>query len=306
MSKVVVFGGSGMLGSMLVDVLSRNPSLAVTATVRSAALAERCREKLPKVSWRIYELAAGNQAQLIDVIQGAAWIINAIGVIKSYIHNDDSAGIERAIRINALFPHELAQAAAQTGARILQIATDCVYSGLRGAYTENDAHDALDVYGKTKSLGESFLGNVHNLRCSIVGPEPKEYVSLLEWFRRQPHRAKVAGYTNHQWNGLTTLQFAKLCRGIIRSDMALPHVQHVVPAGPLSKADLLEIFAREFKRDDIEITPGPAKVSVDRTLATIRKTSNEQLWEAAGYARIPSVAEMVAELAAFDYQMGAL
>lgn len=295
-----------MLGSMVADFLSRDSRLTVAATVRTGGLAELCRHKLPQVDWRICDLAVSIPERLPAVIGDASWIVNAIGIIKSYIRDDAAETIERAIRINALFPYELAQAAAQTGARILQIATDCVFSGQRGAYTENDAHDALDVYGKTKSLGESFLPNVHNLRCSIIGPEFKEYASLLEWFRRQPSQAQVTGYTNHQWNGVTTLQFAKLCQGIIRSGVTLPHLQHIVPAGSISKADLLQCFAKEFKRADIAIMPGPAKTGVDRTLATIREPLNRQLWAAAGYQCPPSVPEMVAELATFEYRMGAL
>src|SRR5436190_133310 len=77
--------------------------------------------------------------------------------------------VERAVDVNARLPHLLGELARGADARILQIATDCVYSGSRGEYVESDPHDALDVYGKTKSLGESFQETVHHLRCSIIG-----------------------------------------------------------------------------------------------------------------------------------------
>ncbi len=306
MKTILVLGGSGMLGSMVADVLSRQAQFAVAATIRTDDLRVRCRSKLPAVDWRLCDATGVNQAALRAVIGDARWVVNAIGIIKPYVHDDIPAEVERAVRINALFPYVLARAAEEVGARVIQIATDCVYSGKKGNYAENDAHDALDVYGKTKSLGESFLPNVFSLRCSIIGPEPRARVSLLEWFLSQPKQGAVTGYTNHQWNGVTTLHFARLCGGIIQAGEALPHVQHVIPAGSISKAELLQCFSREFKRADIGVNPGQAKTVIDRTLATNNQRLNQQLWEKAGYARLPSVPEMVAELAAFDYRMGAL
>jgi len=115
-------------------------------------------------------------------------------------------------------PHALAQATAKVlpMAKVLQIATDCVYSGKTGNYDEAAKHDALDVYGKTKSLGEVNARHVLNIRCSIIGPELKGRLSLLEWFLSQPTGARVNGYAHHQWNGITTLQFAELCVMLMR------------------------------------------------------------------------------------------
>ena len=82
----------------------------------------------------------------------------------------------------------------------MQIATDCVYSGKKGSYNEDDLHDALDVYGKTKSLGEAQSPNLLNIRCSIIGPEQGKHVSLLEWFLTQEPGAKLQGFAHHHWN----------------------------------------------------------------------------------------------------------
>src|SRR5438128_3566923 len=246
MTKVLVLGGSGMLGSMVVDLLSRNGTFEVTATVRDAALAAHFGARLPGAGWRVFRFD-GNPPS-IEMLDGNAWIVNAIGITKPLIRDDQPSEIERAVDVNARLPHLIGHLARHSGARVLQIATDCVYSGRQGGYVETDPHDALDVYGKTKSLGESFQDNVHHLRCSIIGPEPKDFKFLIEWFRQQPSGARVNGYLNHQWNGVTTLQFARLCRGIIRSELALPHLQHVVPEGAISKAQMLREFAAAYRR----------------------------------------------------------
>jgi dTDP-4-dehydrorhamnose reductase len=217
-------------------------------------------------------------------------------VIKPYIHDDNAAEIERALKVNALFPNRLARVAARGGARVVQIATDCVYSGAQGRYTEGAPHDALDVYGKSKSLGEPFVTGTHQLRCSIIGPEPKGFVSLLEWFLGRPRNAEVSGFTNHQWNGVTTFHYARLCQGIISAGLSLPRAQHVVPTGTLSKSEMLSSFARVYDRGDIVIKPVEAKTVIDRTLETDNAVVNAQIWKAAGYEKPPTVPQMIEEM----------
>lgn len=302
--KVVIMGASGMLGSMVLDYLSRDSSLKTVATVRSREVLGKMQAVYPAgIEWRLLDAERCSEEEVAGVLGDAGWAVNAIGVIKPYIRDDNAAEVERAILVNARFPHVLAKAAARGKCRVLQIATDCVYSGARGRYTEKDSHDALDVYGKTKSLGEVYSPAVGHLRCSIIGPEPRGHVSLMDWFLGQPRNGSVGGYTNHQWNGVTTLHFARLCHGVIREGLDLPHVQHVVPGGPISKADLLGCFAREYQRQDVTVTPTEAKTVIDRTLATADEALNRRLWAAAGYAQPPTVPQMVAEMARFERRL---
>ena len=302
MTKILVLGGSGMLGSMVVDLLSRNGTFDVTATVRDGALAALFGARLPDAAWRVFRFD-GNPAS-VEMLDGHAWIINAIGITKPLIRDDQPSEIERAIEVNARLPYLIGHLVRRSGARVLQIATDCVYSGRRGGYVETDLHDALDVYGKTKSLGESFQDNVHHVRSSIIGPESKDFKFLIEWFRRQPRGSTVKGFVNHRWNGVTTLQFARLCEGIIASGLVLPHLQHVVPSGSMTKAAMLRAFAAAYRRPDIQIEDVEAGTIVDRTLDTINPDLSRRLWEAAGYPDPPSVPDMIRELGAFDYRGG--
>ena len=301
MTTILVLGGTGMLGSMVADVLSRQPEYTVTATARRPDLAAEMSSRLPQVRWVSFD-AGTDFEQALEAAGRHNWIINAIGITKPLIRDDNPAEIETAVRVNSLLPHAIGRHARAVGSRVLQIATDCVYSGARGAYVETDPHDALDVYGKTKSLGECYHPAVHHLRCSIIGPEPKDYKFLLEWFRRQPPAAQLRGFTNHQWNGVTTLQFARICSGVIAGDLELPHLQHVVPSGSISKARMLRDFAAAWKRTDLRIADVEAPAIVDRTLATINPGLNASLWRAAGYTEPPGVPDMIAELAACEYR----
>jgi len=253
-----------------------------------------------EVEWRMFDAALSNVSTLLDLLTGADWVINCIGITKPYIHEDKSAETARAIRINALFPHFIAEAASIAGFKVLQVATDCVFSGTRGKYGEQDQHDALDVYGKTKSLGEVRSEGMHHVRASVIGPEPLRHAFLLNWFLNQPAGSSVNGFTNHDWNGITTLHFARICHGIIRQRLTCGYLQHVIPSGVASKAELLRCFAQSYHRPDIQVLPTEGPTKVDRTLATSNPTLNHKLWEAAGYPEPPTVAEMVSELAEFD------
>jgi dTDP-4-dehydrorhamnose reductase len=147
--------------------------------------------------------------------------------------------------VNALFPHKLAQCRIKT----IQIATDCVFDGIKGHYNEIDNHNALDVYGKTKSLGWVKAEHFLNLRCSIIGLEKAHKKSLLEWFLNQP----VNGFKNHIWNGISIVTFAKICKGIIENNFWFYGLQHIVPNSSMNKVDILKVFASVFKREDIVV-----------------------------------------------------
>jgi dTDP-4-dehydrorhamnose reductase len=283
MTKVLVLGTTGMLGAMVHQWLKRDTELEVVGSARAGA---------------------GAGLRVLDVekdgvdLGGIDWVVNCIGVIKPYIHDDNRAEVTRAIYVNSLFPIKLAAAAEASSARVIQIATDCVYSGRTGKYVEGDAHDATDVYGKSKSLGEVTSERFLHLRCSIIGPEKKGFVSLLEWFRRQPKGAALNGYRNHDWNGVTTLHFAKVCQGIIRSGSKISGLQHLVPTGDITKAALLRSFAEHLGRGDVTIKEVDAPSIIDRRLRTQNAERNAALWSDAGHTMPPTVPEMVAELAA--------
>jgi dTDP-4-dehydrorhamnose reductase len=297
MARVLVLGTTGMLGAMVLDWLRRDSDLEVSGTARTPTLGRELWGALAAPVIQEVDVERGDIPSLDDV----QWVVNCIGIIKPYIRDDNRAEVLRAIHVNSLFPTRLAEAAERAGTRVLQIATDCVYSGRDGKYVETAAHDATDAYGKTKSLGEVRSPSVTHLRCSIVGPEVKGHVSLLSWFLKQPTGATVNGYRNHQWNGVTTLHFARLCWGIIKEGRSLSALQHVVPANDITKADLLRCFARGYGRRDLTINEVDAPVVIDRRVRTNNPDVNRELWRAAGYGEPPTVEQMVAEMAAYGF-----
>ncbi|MDE2489559.1 MAG: sugar nucleotide-binding protein [Elusimicrobia bacterium] len=295
--KIVVLGAGGMLGHMVLDVLAREKDLQAVATARAEAGAAKA--AYPEVSWRALDAEAATDGELAAVLRGAGYAVNCIGLIKQRMDETKAADVERAIRVNALFPQRLGRAAADAGVRVLQIATDCVYSGARGSYRESDPHDALDVYGKTKSLGECRASSMSHLRSSIVGPELGEGPSLLSWFLSRPRGESLKGFVDHRWNGVTTLHFARLCAGVVRAGLKPGALRHVVPADAVTKHELLDLFARAYGRGDLSIAASRSGAAVDRTLATDDSRANAELWKAAGYDAPPTISRMVEELAQY-------
>lgn len=282
-----------MLGSMVLDVFSHDEDFKVIATIRSSK-EKSLLKKYQNIEFRELDVEDADLSTLKSALKDTDWIINCIGIIKTYIHDDNAPEVARAVRINALFPYLLASAL--DNSKVIQITTDCVYSGKKGGYQESDSHDASDVYGKTKSIGEVYLKNMYNIRCSIIGPELSSHTSLMDWFLNSPKNAKVNGYKNHFWNGVTTLHFAKICIGIIKKDIKIGHLQHVIPADKVSKMQMLKLFAKNFDRADIEILPTSESGAVDRTLKTEKQKINEKIWFSAGYKTIPTIAKMIEEL----------
>ncbi len=304
-TTVAVLGAGGMLGSMIVDILSRDGDLVVIAAARDELWTHVGPRSVPEARWCSLEIGDRHPTMAaLRALGPVDWFVNATGIIKQRIREDSPSDVEAAVLVNGLFPHWLAAAGRELGAKVLQIATDCVYSGGRGEYVETDPHDAVDVYGRTKSIGEVHGAGFYLLRCSIVGPEPRRSVSLLEWFRRQPVHAAVSGYANHRWNGITTLHFARICGAVIQSNPALPSLLHVVPSGQITKCDLLRCFADSFHRRDVTITPVDTPNPIDRTLSTLNSDSNRLIWSDAGYpGGPPTIPQMIAELATFDYRL---
>lgn len=295
--RVLVLGAGGMLGSMVAAALGAREELDVVATRRDGE--------------RAFDAGRDDVAALLDEVE-PAWVVNAIGILSSRIDPADEASVQRAHDVNAHFPLRLAAAAAARGARVVHPATDGVFSGRQGPYDEAAPHDAADVYGRSKSAGEAPGEHVVNLRCSIVGPEPGGVAggraalapaagapprSLLEWLLAQPRGARVPGYADQRWNGITTLHFARLCAAIVLATQPPSGTVHVVPADAVTKAELLALLARAYGRDDLTIVPGASPAPADRTLTTLDPERNAALWRAAGYGAPPTIDTMVNELA---------
>ena len=293
MSTVLILGASGMLGSAVLKEFSTFQGELIATTRSGTSLVDDSNVKFLKFDAATDDLDS-TFSMPID------FVVNCIGIIKPYINDSDPKQAETAFEINGAFPNRLEAWASKNGAKVIQIATDCVFSGTKGNYLESSEHDALDVYGKSKSMGEAKGASMMHLRVSIIGPEVDRNSSLLEWVRNQPQKAEISGYTDHFWNGITSFHFAKIARGIIENEIFEPGVFHVLPQDSVTKSQLVGLIAEYLGRSDIKVNPTATGANINRTLDTSNPAKNKTLWLSAGYESPPSIEQMVSELITWD------
>jgi len=189
-------------------------------------------------------------------------VINCMGIIKRNDVSDSDY-----VNVNSKFPHLLANVCNKIGAKLIHITTDCVFSGRVGAYTEISMHDATDVYGQSKSLGEPEDATV--IRTSIIGEERGQARSLLEWVKSNKSKT-VNGYINHFWNGITCLQFVKVCEYMINNNIFWRGVKHVTSPTTVNKLELVSMISDIYDLD-ITVVPFETPDKCDRSMSSIRE-----------------------------------
>ncbi|RKE04607.1 dTDP-4-dehydrorhamnose reductase family protein [Marinifilum flexuosum] len=190
-------------------------------------------------------------------------IVNCIGVLIKGSKSDPS----NAIYINSLLPHLLSSIAKTINAKLIHISTDCVFSGKKGMYSEEDFRDADDVYGRSKALGEIVNDRDLTIRTSIIGPELKENgEGLFHWFMNQT--GEINGFTKAIWGGITTLELAKVIHESIKQNIT--GLLNVTNCEKISKYDLLHLIKTVYKRENVNILKVEGK-HVDKSLISVRK-----------------------------------
>lgn len=258
--KVLVLGATGLLGHAVFRSLSKMPGAEVTGTVRQ----ETARALFdPALAARL--TLVGNiedpaqQAALFDALRPNV-VVNCVAVGRPA-----PADPMRSVAVYAVLPQRLSQLCGRTGARFIQISSDGVFAGHRGAYTEADVPDADDVYGTSKFLGEVDAPHAITLRTSIIGHELQGGSGLLEWFLSQQGECRC--FTRAIFSGFPTIVLADMIRDIVLPQPDLSGIYHVATR-PISKFDLLLLVAERYgKRIKLLADDRPAP---DRSLVADR------------------------------------
>lgn len=285
--RVLILGVAGMLGHKLYQQFSSHYELY--ATVRSHPANYQHFGLFDKD-----HIIGGVDADNFDtVIQAMAQIkpdvvINCIGIIKQ-LHTAKNPIIS--IKINALFPHQLAQLCQASGARLFHISTDCVFNGRGSMYTEDTPANAEDLYGRTKHLGEVDTPGAITLRTSIIGRELATKSGLVEWFlSNRQQGGTVRGFNHAIYTGFTTLEMAKIIRMLIDDFPELSGL-YQVSSDPINKYELLKLVNTAFDAN-LQIEADDS-VNIDRSLDSSR------FRQVTGYTP-PNWQTMIAEMANDD------
>jgi dTDP-4-dehydrorhamnose reductase len=249
MKSVCVIGSGGMLG------------YAVGGYFASKGWS------IKKISRTLYDIAKEPIESLVPLIKDADLVINCAGVIKPRIAQ---LSVEEVLKVNSIFPHNLALIANSLSVPAIHVTTDCIYSGSTGNYNELSPIDAQDVYGLSKAAGDTRT--IMTLRTSIIGEEPEgQSRSLIEWVRKQNGQT-LNGFLNHKWNGLTTWYLATVIEAVFDKGHYKAGISHIHSPRPLNKFELVSHIA-EVYGVRAEIKPVDAPEFCDRTLSSIHDLS---------------------------------
>jgi dTDP-4-dehydrorhamnose reductase len=285
--RLLILGGSGMLGHKVLQH-ARSWRAETWCTIRGSVeesgldrigMAAPSAGVIPHVDVMDWE----RLSRLLEEIRPHV-VVNCVGIVKQ--RSEAKAAIP-SITINALLPHRLAGAMEPWDGRLVHISTDCVFSGRRGSYTEADAADAEDLYGRSKLLGEVAAGNAITLRTSMIGRELRHHRSLLDWLLQQQGRT-ITGFRRAYYSGTTTNELARVIGLVIHDHPRLGGLYHVTN-DTITKYDLLRLVVDRFGLN-IRVEPDD-EFFCDRSLV------GERFREATGYRSRPWV-ELVDDLRA--------
>lgn len=257
MIKILVLGHNGMLGSMVYSHFSSKPDIYEVLSLESRWGDERFESEIRKAE--------------------ADFIINCIGAIPQK-HKDNSE-IYQNLNIDLpLFLDSL-------GIKVVHPSTDCEFSGdlkVGELYTKKSLRDAQDPYGKSKAMiSEQIENNSVNtkiIRVSIIGPEKSSNVSFLNWVLSS--KDSVNGYTDHYWNGITTLEWSHICEGLIHDWDSYGTLNQFGTFPVISKYEMVKKICEVFGHN-LEVFPVKTGKIVNKCMESDRqlKTIDEQLIE---------------------------
>lgn len=246
-----------------------------------------------------FEFRGQKQSELMETLQlrGGEWIINCIGWIPQKSSGLEVDDRELSRLLNVELPKKLNALSKDIDVKVLQVATDCVFLGKQGGYSESSIADATDLYGLSKANGEKEQDNAMLIRSSIIGPDARSQSGLFSWYESRRGELFVNGYKNHLWNGVTSLALAKLFLGLVNSATFNPGTFHWTPSDSVSKHDLLQMFRLHLGTSVFpEVRESHAGEFSDRRLCTNSAERNQFLWQTAGYSEIPSIGKLVSEM----------
>jgi dTDP-4-dehydrorhamnose reductase len=255
MTKILIFGVNGMLGNAIFKYFSTKNKYDVIGISRKTItefnfLSDKIKVHADVTDYEnLIQIFMENKPDIV---------INCIGIIKQ---SEISKNVLDTIPINSLFPHKLGFLCKLSNSRLIHFSTDCVFSGIKGNYNEFDNPDPIDLYGRSKLIGEVNEENTITLRTSIIGHELNTNKSLLNWFLSSKNEIK--GYKNAFFSGLTTLEVAKTLEKYIFPNPKLSGLYHLA-SDRISKYELLKIISQEYKHE-INIIPDH-NYFIDRSL----------------------------------------
>jgi dTDP-4-dehydrorhamnose reductase len=241
--KVLILGADGMIGHKIAHSLDENFELILTSrkVISSQSIGIK-NGRIVQHNLITHPLDSLLNNILPDIIINCAGITTRRGVEDEIRHTN---------LLNSELPHLLDSWVKLNSKKLIHFSTDCVFSGSRGNYKDNDIPDAEDLYGKSKAAGEVNTANTLTIRCSMIGRELFNFTELFEWLFKNKDK-RIIGYSNVFYSGITTVRMGKILNQILKENLNLSGIYNISSI-PISKFELLDKLSKAFNLNvDIE------------------------------------------------------
>lgn len=241
--KWLVLGANGMFGSdmfFLLDSLGED----VTAFTRADIDLESSQEEIEKA------------------ITGFDVIVNAVAYTNVALAETET---EKAYSLNAELPGKLALITGLSGQKLVHISSDYVFDGLSMEYATKDKPNPINVYGKSKALGER----------AVLAADPRAYVVRTSWlygvhgksFPRKIAEKLLQGtpvevVADQIGAPVWTRDLAEYVVLLIDTGSP-PGIYHGVSRGATSWFEFARVIAHSLKVDDSMVVAKPFGVAVE-------------------------------------------
>jgi dTDP-4-dehydrorhamnose reductase len=210
--RILVIGASGLLGSNFSMISSKNHDVTATYTNHPVSISD-CRNIFL-------------DATKIDEINNAFKLIKPEIVVNcSGLTNVDYCETheKEAILLNVIIPENLVRSQNNFKFKLVHISTDAVFDGIKGNYDEDDETNPLNVYSKTKVLGENKVSSSKDyllLRTNIFGWNIQDKLCLAEWFiDKLKKKEKINAFTDVFFNPVTVNSLSNIILELTRKNI---------------------------------------------------------------------------------------
>lgn len=218
--RVLVTGADGALGEAVVAELIARGHSPVASTRRDCDISN------------YFAVASFLDGHTVDLVINCAGIIPERGLPSASM-----------ISVNAFGPTLLGLICFEREIGVINVSTDCVFRPDRpNAKRVDDLPDAVDVYGRSKALGE-YGDGVCNVRTSFVTPRNGLWNWLVE--SAESGTESLPGYQRAWWSGSTVWAVAKRLVDLGETE-ELPRIVHLSTRTPISKFDALHAIRKRL------------------------------------------------------------
>lgn len=240
--KILVLGGNGIAGHIIASYLKDRGNEVITVSRKQISFANNI----------VAEITDFEMIKKIVLDGDYDAVIDAVGILTHEAEKNKS----QAILLNSYLPHFLSEITKDTKTKIINLGTNCVFSGSKGAYVEADIRDGLTFYDRSKGLGELENNKDLTFRTSFIGPDlDNDGIGLFNWFMQQT--GTIKGFTNVYWSGVTTIVLARAIQQALESNLS--GLYHLVNNQRISKFELVQLFQENMNKRDLKILPIESK-----------------------------------------------